>query len=597
MLTNPHLNLNLAKPSHQEIPTTFRISHSATPLSPVFDTLDSVCSTVVPLISLEVATSMHPQRSNNQFGAPRFSEENNPDERDLSSYLQASAFTSRVQPQNSAFSTEKRTMNLGFNQQLLAPNDIAARQSTSEYSDLPSQPQSYDQQPSAFENYNGVNPGLVPVQPNFEYHQNWIRPADPSYFNFSNAGFSAQPSGLPEQPENILSSNMSLSTAAVFPPFPQNLPSSSPSSSSNTALQRSQPSRGVYEQQNFAHSNSLSRLLDSFHQTPPNHFSFPSSAPPPSSYLFSLQSQLAGLNPDPFRNSLSDMDAPRKDASLSASPSGMAEQILALLRKANPAQSSAADRGISLKTEPSNNFDPFLRQFSARGPYSSSLTDALNHLNNRPQHIAVPDIPVPKAEGQSAAAPSFAFDMGVRDVAESSVPNLDASEPRGAAGFASASKSQTSSSVEAPKKKKKTRKTHTCEYCGLKFLGRSSLVTHIHIHTGATPFKCDTCGKSFRQRGTLTTHMRIHTGIQPYSCMYCQTKFRHRGSMLRHGRVCHANPNRDTSKPASNIRQTYNSDSESDSHQSSQPNRAQPDSHAVQTLAFLAAQDSTNNLK
>jgi hypothetical protein len=42
------------------------------------------------------------------------------------------------------------------------------------------------------------------------------------------------------------------------------------------------------------------------------------------------------------------------------------------------------------------------------------------------------------------------------------------------------------------------------------FASKQSLKEHLHIHTGAMPFKCDSCDKNFRQASQLSLHKRIH---------------------------------------------------------------------------------------
>ena len=53
-------------------------------------------------------------------------------------------------------------------------------------------------------------------------------------------------------------------------------------------------------------------------------------------------------------------------------------------------------------------------------------------------------------------------------------------------------------------------KRYQCVVCSLMFASKQSLKEHLHIHTGAMPFKCDSCDKNFRQASQLSLHKRIH---------------------------------------------------------------------------------------
>lgn len=51
---------------------------------------------------------------------------------------------------------------------------------------------------------------------------------------------------------------------------------------------------------------------------------------------------------------------------------------------------------------------------------------------------------------------------------------------------------------------------HVCKVCGKHFPWRSTLVTHMLVHTGERPFRCVKCGKGFAQKGNLKMHMTTH---------------------------------------------------------------------------------------
>ncbi|XP_071050728.1 zinc finger protein 569-like [Onthophagus taurus] len=79
-------------------------------------------------------------------------------------------------------------------------------------------------------------------------------------------------------------------------------------------------------------------------------------------------------------------------------------------------------------------------------------------------------------------------------------------------------------------------KPFECEVCKKPFNTRQLLRVHMRIHTNNKPFTCNICGKAFTQRTTLVVHIRTHTGEKPYPCVVCNKRFYTSSSLKVHSK-------------------------------------------------------------
>ncbi|KAK9882644.1 hypothetical protein WA026_022513 [Henosepilachna vigintioctopunctata] len=75
---------------------------------------------------------------------------------------------------------------------------------------------------------------------------------------------------------------------------------------------------------------------------------------------------------------------------------------------------------------------------------------------------------------------------------------------------------------------------YICEICKMKFSLNSNLQRHKRRHTGEKDFFCEICGRGFIQKYTLTIHMRLHNGETPYKCQECGKGYRAKSLLTQH---------------------------------------------------------------
>ncbi|XP_034020910.1 uncharacterized protein LOC117505375 [Thalassophryne amazonica] len=82
-----------------------------------------------------------------------------------------------------------------------------------------------------------------------------------------------------------------------------------------------------------------------------------------------------------------------------------------------------------------------------------------------------------------------------------------------------------------------TEKQFKCSECGSGFGRKSSLVTHMQIHTGQKQFSCWECGNRFGRKSNLIRHVKGHRGHKPFACTECDKRFGHKADVVKHMQI------------------------------------------------------------
>ncbi|XP_070841068.1 oocyte zinc finger protein XlCOF6-like [Chaetodon trifascialis] len=75
----------------------------------------------------------------------------------------------------------------------------------------------------------------------------------------------------------------------------------------------------------------------------------------------------------------------------------------------------------------------------------------------------------------------------------------------------------------------------SCSVCGKGYYHKSSLRSHMRLHSEGKRFSCPVfCKTNFSSRSNLSRHMRMHTGEKPFSCSVCGKRFIQHESLRQH---------------------------------------------------------------
>lgn len=75
---------------------------------------------------------------------------------------------------------------------------------------------------------------------------------------------------------------------------------------------------------------------------------------------------------------------------------------------------------------------------------------------------------------------------------------------------------------------------YPCEICKAAFKTQSQLRNHVGVHDNKKPFACEICGRCFRLQKQLISHSIIHTDSLPYICSFCDKRFRFKTILNQH---------------------------------------------------------------
>ncbi|KAG6444294.1 zinc finger protein 782-like [Manduca sexta] len=78
------------------------------------------------------------------------------------------------------------------------------------------------------------------------------------------------------------------------------------------------------------------------------------------------------------------------------------------------------------------------------------------------------------------------------------------------------------------------KRDHICEYCGKCFLHKQNLIDHMTLHNDERPYNCKICKSAFKTAHNLRRHVGTHDGHKPYSCDQCGRCFRLQKQLKSH---------------------------------------------------------------
>ncbi|KAJ8287681.1 hypothetical protein COCON_G00003400 [Conger conger] len=74
----------------------------------------------------------------------------------------------------------------------------------------------------------------------------------------------------------------------------------------------------------------------------------------------------------------------------------------------------------------------------------------------------------------------------------------------------------------------------SCRVCGLSLPSAFQLREHMHLHSGARPYRCAECGKQFCHLANYRAHLRSHAQTAAFRCRVCQAVFETADSLAHH---------------------------------------------------------------